>query len=411
MNHQRPLQMVVTMFALLMFTACYQDSATDLKKTKADSANTEQSETANAKQATAVTDSSASTGDWPLFRGNGRSQGVAISKLPKKLEVIWKHEVKNGAFEGTPIIVGKKKPVAYIGDADGTLFAFNLKDGTVLWEFKSEIGYTTAPAYRDGKLFIGDLDGKFYCVDSDGKLVWDFQADGSIDSSANFHKDLVLFGAQDARLYALNVKTGKQVWQLETNDQVRCSITVVGGQAFVAGCDGGLHIVDLDNGKEIHNVMIDSPTGVTPAAQGDFIYVGTEQSGFHAIDWKNAKPKWKFNDDEGSISTRSSPSVNSNHVIFGARDRTVYSLNPNNGKKNWSTELKANVDSSPVIVQDRVFVGSTDGRLYEIELKTGKIVWQTQLDGGFIGSPAVGFNRLVIATERGVVYCLGKKSR
>ena len=345
--------------------------------------------------------------DWPLFRGNSTSQGVAASGLPKQMDIVWKHEIPNGAFEGTPIIIGRNDKQVFVGDADGALLAINLETGEVLWEFQSEIGYVTAPAFKDNLIYIGDLDGKFYCINAKGEKVWEFEAEDSIDSSANFYKDLVLFGSRDARLYALNAKTGESVWQLETADQVRCSITVVDGRAFVAGCDGALHIINLDDGKEIDSVLIESPTGVTPAAQGDLIFVGTEQSGFYAIDWKKAELKWTFNDKEGPISTRSSPSVTEDHVVFGARNRKVYSINPISGKENWSAELKANIDSSPVIVGNRVFVGSTDGRFYELELKTGKIVWQKQFDGGFIGSPAVGFGKLVIATDRGVVYCLG----
>ena len=348
------------------------------------------------------------SGSWPLFRGNAQSQGVATSKLPSKLEVLWQHDIPKGAFEGTPIIVGtKQKPVVYIGDADGSLLAMALKTGKVLWEFKSEIGFTTAPAYRDGLIYIGDLDGKFFCVDESGKKVWEFAAEDSIDSSANFYKNMVLFGSRDAKLYALDAKSGELIWQLDTSDQVRCSISVVGGRAFVAGCDGALHIVQLDEGKELTSIAIDSPTGVTPAALGDNIFVGTEQSGYYGIDWKLAQRKWNFNDKEGPISSRSSPSVVAGHVVFGARNRKVYSVDPDTGKQNWATELKANIDSSPVIVGQRVFIGSTDGRFYELELKTGKILWQKQFNGGFVSSPAVGFGKLVVATDRGVVYCLG----
>ena len=347
-------------------------------------------------------------GAWPLFRGNTTSTGIATSTLPKKLEVLWKHEIANGAFEGSPIIIGGQQKRAYIGDADGVLLAFDLDTGKVAWEFKSEIGYVTAPAYKDGKLFVGDMDGKFYCIDEQGQRVWEFQADDSIDSSANFYKDLVLFGARDTRLYALKRDTGKEVWRLETEDQVRCGITVVGGRAFVAGCDGALHIIDLDRGQEGGSVLIESPTGVTPAAKGDYVFFGTEQAGFFAVDWKKGETKWTFNDKQGPISTRSSPSVTDEYTIFGARNRKVYAVDTVTGKEKWSIELKANIDSSPVVVGDRIFVGATDGRLYELELKTGKIVWQRQFDGGFVGSPAVAFGRLVIATDRGVVYCLGK---
>lgn len=346
-------------------------------------------------------------GEWHLFRGDANSRGVATSGLPKNLDLIWQYEIERGSFEGTPIIVGDPKPLAIIGDADGKLIAFDLKSGDVKWEYKSgEIGFVTAPAYRDGKIYIGDMDGKFHCVDLNGKLLWDFQTDDSIDSSANFHEDFVLFGSRDARLYALYAEDGKLAWAMETDDQVRCSISVVEGRAFVAGCDGALHIINVKDGTEIDKVVIESPTCVTPAAADGQIFVGTENAGYFGIDWKNALINWQFGQD-GSISSRSSPAVKDNHVVFGARNRKVYSVDPQTGSENWATELKSDIDSSPVIVGDRVFIGSTDGRLYALELKTGNIVWQREFNGQFIGSPAVGFGRLVIATNRGVVYCLG----
>lgn len=347
--------------------------------------------------------------NWPFFRGDPKSTGVARTQLPEKPDVLWEYSVANGAFEGTPAIVqsGDKK-IVYIGDLDGSLFAIDLDTGKKIWEFKVEIGFVTGPAVKDEHIYIGDIDGVFYCLDKNGELVWKHQADAEINSSANFYGSDVLFGSQDTKLYSLDSKSGAVTWEHETADQVRCGVTIVDNRAFVAGCDGGLHILELDNGKELSSVDIQSPTGATPAVMGDTVFVGTEAAGFLAIDWKDSKVKWKV-EAEGSASIRSSPAVTIGHVVFGAQDRTVYSIDPENGKQNWSKTLKNKVDSSPVIVGKRVFVGSTDGRFYALDLANGEIKWEKQLNGGIIGSPAVAFRRLVVATGRGVVYCLGDR--
>ena len=347
--------------------------------------------------------------NWPFFRGDAKSTGVARTQLPEQPDVLWEYKVTNGAFESTPAIVqcGDTK-VVYIGDLDGSLLALDLDTGKKIWEFKVEIGFVTGPAIKDDHIYIGDIDGIFYCLDKDGELVWKHQTDAEINSSANFYGSDVLFGSQDTKLYSLNAKTGKVTWEHETADQVRCGATIVENRAFVAGCDGGLHIIELDKGQELSSVDIESPTGVTPAVMGDTVFVGTETAGFIAIDWKKSKVKWRF-DVEGNASIRSCPAVQKGHVVFGAQDRTVYSIDPEHGKKNWGTTLKSKVDSSPVIVGERVFVGSTDGRLYSLELETGDIKWEKQLNGGITGSSAVAFRRLVVATDRGVVYCLGDK--
>ncbi len=370
---------------------------------------------------------------WPVFRGDALSSGVSSAKLPAKLDVLWEYKVpgNNGAFEGTAVIAKHSqtgKPIAYIGDLDGTLYAFDLDSGELNWKKQPKVtlvptedpperkpkeheafSFSSSPAYRDGQIFIGDIDGIFYCFDESGELQWFYETEAEISSSANFYDGHVLFGSQDAKLYLLDTETGEKKWDLETPDQIRCSVTVANDRAFVAGCDGFFHIVDLKNGKEAGKVDIKSPTQSTPAVLGEQVYFGTEQDEFVAIDWKTAKSKWTFSDEDGPSPVRGCAAVTEGHVVFGARNRFVYSVDPESGEQNWGVELKAKVDGSPVIAGEYVYVGSTDGRLYTLSLKNGDKVWEKQFKGGFVSSPAVAFDKLVVATDRGVVYCLGKK--
>ena len=348
--------------------------------------------------------------DWPQFRADPKSTGVAHTKLPEKLSLLWTFTVKEGQFDSTPAIVGDR---VYIGDADGTLFALNLKTGKEVWRFKDEgvIGFSASPAVRNGLIYIGDIDGKFMCVNAKtGKLAWSFLTKSVIDSSANFYQDKVLVGSQDATLYCLDGKRGKLIWKHMIDDQIRCSPTVVGDRAFVAGCDGKLHIVDLKTGKSSTKVPIQSPTGVTPTVLGDNTYLGTESGAFFSINWKKASVNWTFVEAGGaSNSIRSNAAAYKGFIIFGGRNRRVYALHPDTGKKRWSFVTRRRVDSSPIIVGNRVFVGATDGRLYALNLQSGKKLWQYQTRGSFVGSPAAAHGRLVIASTNGDVLCFGAK--
>jgi outer membrane protein assembly factor BamB len=326
--------------------------------------------------------------------------------------VLWEFKVPKGGFEGTPLIVenpqdGKK--TVYLCDMDGRVIALDLETGDKKWEIKTSIGFSASPAYQDGRIFVGDIDGVFFCIDTEGQVQWKHETEGEITGGANFYNGHVLFGSQDSKLYLLNTADGEPIWEHETPDQIRCSATIAGDRAFVAGCDGFLHVIDLERGEEVGNADIHSPTGSTPAVLNEKVFFGTEQAEFFGIDWKAVKSLWSFMGDSGQMSVRGSAAVNSKHVIFAARDRQVYSLNPETGKPNWTMTLKAKSDSSPVIAGDRVYLGATDGRFYGLSLENGKVIWEKQFNGGFLSSPAVAFGRLVIATDRGVVYCLGKK--
>jgi len=370
---------------------------------------------APAEQKFVATDAHKGETNWTLFRGDAKASGVAKGELPGKLELLWEFEVKKGAFENTPVIIDG---IAYVADLDGHLFALKLADGEKIWEWQEETenpniappGYAASPALKDGLLYIGDFDGNFRCFDAaTGKPKWSFSAEATIDSSANFYKDRVIFGSQDATLYCLDAKTGVLVWKHAIEDQIRCTPTIVGDRAFVAGCDSKLHIIDIEKGASAGSVEIDSPTGVTPAVSGNRVFFGTEGGTFYAVDWKESKVSWKEGEGRPSDSYRSSAAISDGLVVVGSRSRTVLAFKEDSGESAWTFTAKGRIDSSPVILGDRVFVGSSSGRLLELNLKTGKKTWEFEANGGFTGSAAIADNRLVIASDKGVVYCFGAK--
>jgi outer membrane protein assembly factor BamB len=345
--------------------------------------------------------------DWPLFRGNPQSTGVASGDLPERLEVLWRYRVEKGAFEGTPAIVDD---TVYLGDLDGRVFAINLADGKLRWQREFEdSGFVASPSVHDGRVFIGDYYGMFYCLDAaTGKDLWTFETEAEINSSANFYKGGVLVGSQDASLYCLEASDGQLRWKLTVEDQIRCTPTIAGNRTFLAGCDGQLHVVDLDNGQEVAAVDIEGPTGNTPAVVGEMAYFGTEGGTFFGVNWKDAKIVWRH-DAERSMAYRSSAAATDSLIIVGGRSKRVQAFDSKKGEITWEFAAKSRIDSSPVVVGNRIFVPTSGGRLLTLNLKDGKELWQHEAGGGFAGSPAVGRQRLVIANDEGVVYCFGKK--
>ena len=313
--------------------------------------------------------------DWTSFRGNAQSTGFTEGETGDILLPAWKFKLDDGGFESSAAIVTTKDSEArteqktvYIAgltnDVKGKLFALNLEDGTKRWEFNSEDGFLTTPVVDDGRLYLGDMAGQFFCIDTSGEKQWTYKTEIEINSSANTYKDLVLFGSQDGALYALDKATGDFKWKHTTDDQIQCSITVAKNHAFLAGCDSMLHVIDLDTGKETGNVKLTSPTISTPAADGDTTYFGNEKGTFYSVNVATSETNWTVEDERGGNSIRSSAAITDGHVVFGARNRKLYSYNPQTGAENWSTTLKNKVDSSPVIVKNRVIAASTDGRLY-----------------------------------------------
>jgi outer membrane protein assembly factor BamB len=342
--------------------------------------------------------------EWPLFRGNPLQTGVAAPDLPDKLEVLWKFDTKD-SVEGTAAVVGN---TVYVGSYDGFLYALELATGREKWKYKA--GPIKAPvSVRGDTVYVGDADGVFHCVEAaTGKKRWTFRTDGEIASGANFTRDAVLFGSDDANLYCL-AKDGTLKWKLTTGDRVNGSPAVTGERTFVAGCDSSLHVIDTAKGKELKAIELGGPVGATAAVDGDLVYVGTMSNQVLGVDWQKGEVAWTFEPARRALPFYSSAAVTDKLIILGGRDKRLYGLDRKTGHEAWSFLTGGKVDSSPVVVGGRVFVGSLDGKLYVLDLAKGNELTKFDLGGPVSASPAVGSRCLVIGTQKGTVYCFGPK--
>lgn len=349
--------------------------------------------------------------DWPLFRGDPLMTGTGTAKLPDQLEERWTFKTggpkANGGIEGAPAIAGG---VVYVASLDKHLYALDLATGKEKWKVK--LGAMKAsPSVKGDRVYVGDLDGKFYCrKTADGAPVWEFEAGAEIMAGCNFHGTNVLIGSHDATLYCLDAD-GKKVWEVKTDGPVNGAPAVVGDLTFVAGCDSIMHILDAKTGKELGTVELGGQAAATAAVVGDFAYVGTMANTVVAVDLKKKEKAWQFEAAVRQQPFFSSAAAASDFVVAGSRDKKVYGLDPKTGKAVWTFATEGQVDASPVIVNGRVYVGclNDDGNFYVLDLKTGKKLQELQLDSAVSGSAAVGPDCIVVGTDKGTVYCLGKK--
>ncbi|NQT11370.1 MAG: PQQ-binding-like beta-propeller repeat protein, partial [Planctomycetes bacterium] len=108
--------------------------------------------------------------DWPTFRHDAARSGASPSRVPAAVAIDWKAE-----FEGK----------------------------------------LTAPVAAGGKLFVARSDAHtVHALDAaTGKRLWQFTANGRIDSPPTIHQGLVLFGSADGWVYSLRASDGQLAWR------------------------------------------------------------------------------------------------------------------------------------------------------------------------------------------------------
>ena len=186
----------------------------------------------------------ASAQSWPVYGGdNGNqrySQGNQITPANvSKLNVKWALQLgTNRSQESSPILVGD---TLYVTSSFGpkNVFAVNAKTGEVRWKWSPEMPKgveqyaccdvnNRGVAYNDGKIFVGRLDAKVTALDAkSGKEMWtqtvvDYTQGSVITSPPTVAKNVIItgfgggeYGVRGA-LVALDQATGKEVWRTRT---------------------------------------------------------------------------------------------------------------------------------------------------------------------------------------------------
>jgi PQQ-dependent dehydrogenase (methanol/ethanol family) len=186
----------------------------------------------------------ASAQSWPVYggdTGNQRySQGSQITPANvSKLNVKWALQLgSNRSQESSPILVGD---TLYVTSSFGpkNVFAVNAKTGEVRWKWSPEMPKgveqyaccdvnSRGVSYSDGKIFVGRLDAKVTALDAKtGKEVWtqtvvDYTQGSVITSPPTVAKNVIItgfgggeYGVRGA-LVALDQSTGKEVWRTYT---------------------------------------------------------------------------------------------------------------------------------------------------------------------------------------------------
>lgn len=136
--------------------------------------------------------------DWPTFMHDNQRTGVSEETLRPPLALRWEFDSPFPPAEGwSPAVNGygarKSKPnVSYddafrviaVGDscyfassAENRVYAVEASTGRIRWARFTDAAPRLAPAYREGRLYVGADDGVFRCLDaSDGQVVWEIHA-------------------------------------------------------------------------------------------------------------------------------------------------------------------------------------------------------------------------------------------
>ncbi|MGD8689573.1 MAG: PQQ-binding-like beta-propeller repeat protein [Gammaproteobacteria bacterium] len=235
----------------------------------------------------------------------------------------------------------------FIGSADGSLHALNVKNGHEQWHYSTDAPVRTTPVVEKGRVFFGGWDHRIHALDAaTGESIWTFDTGKIVQSTVAIVEGRVIVGSRSAHLYALDEATGKLLWSHEyrSGSWVESSAVPGNGRIYLGSSDDRkLSAFDPRTGEEVWKFNTGGWSWATPAVADGVVY-------------------------EGAIS--SSP-----YYVKGVTlQRGLFAVNADNGTLRWRFTpptvpgyITGGFMATPVVTGDAVYAPGLDGRLYALK--------------------------------------------
>ncbi|MEU2282092.1 serine/threonine-protein kinase [Streptomyces sp. NPDC013178] len=295
--------------------------------------------------------------------------------------------------------------------SDGpTLFALDAREGTDLWRLPTDAWVYCLKAER-GTVVTGTRGGGVQGWEaSTGQKLWEVtgcQTDFESPEAGPALHDGTVYVWQDARLRALDARTGDERWSYPIGDMASCGGVPV---RVTSASDGYVYLsagtrvlaVDVASGMvrwhfEAPAVFLSPPTFVPgPAVTGGGVYLADYLGTVYALDATDGRDRWR-------IATEARSSVDpvlvaAGHVHVGS-GKGLYTLDAVTGTPKWRFQAGGDIVGAPAVAEGRIHFGSTDHLLYTLKADDGRLRWKLATGGEITGSPVV---------RDGVVYACSK---
>jgi len=258
-----------------------------------------------------------------------------------------------------------------------------------------------------GNVVVHNISGKYASVTSGDSLwkinvknmepSWHFtNPDGFNFVVVERYKNVLLVGAKDGCLYAINYKTGKLLWKYSSENLLKMS-SINHGDIFAF-----FGSMAVDNG---------------------LVYYASRDTYLYALDLNNGNLKWKFKNDSLIVT---GPDIFSKYIILSTKSGNQLGINKYNGKLIWSSNSSAsnvcsffNFDFSNknifakivniIVVKIKgafIYELGLDGVVTKRNILSGNVVWKSESFGPDFKCPSMSKSRLLLVNKSGKVLSL-----
>jgi outer membrane protein assembly factor BamB len=389
--------------------------------------------------------------DWTQYRGDaaltsggttlGTGQGFGG---PRRIAIKWTFKTAGGVVSSPTIVNG----IVYVGSLDKYLYAINADTGAQVWKV-GPLGFNiySSQAVVNGKLYTGADDGYVYCLNAaTGVQLWKTLVATSamrvwqlsntvptIRSSPTVRDGKVYVGTLDGDMCCLDANTGNILWKYASGGPIVSTAATITGFGQVDGIyytastpypnaalyklnfNGGL-IWKLDIPRSSYlspgynRIHPDLPSP-TVAADIGMIYQPDDHRRVYGINAVTKEIVWTFKTDDrgaGGPPQALCSALYTGDMVIVQDNFAMNALNPKNGSSIWRSWVAREVYNCPTYSYGLYYVASEEGTMRVHDAATGVTVSYYHPGINIWSSPSLYNGKLYWGALDFNVYCFGE---
>jgi len=378
--------------------------------------------------------------------------GNSSSTAPNTNNTLWIHQTPQAQMSwgycSSPAVANG---TVYQGSIQPNLLrAINATTGIQKWESPVGGKITSSPTVSNNRVLFTSYDKKIYSVFEDtGIIDWskDLQLDTFSDSSPVVCDGKVYVGCGQADyvpptqslLYCLNETNGDVIWTFQAEGQIVSSPTVVDDRVIFGCYDGNVYALPTDDPNDDGTIQLTEILWIfnvgermvgSAAVEDGVVYIGAWNDTLYAFPLTDPNDDGIIGSDEviwtftAKNEIWGSAAIANGRIFISSLDCYLYALpkkDPNGdgviavNEVLWTFLATSSIIDSPAVAGGKVFVASEDYRFWALDEETGKLIWDytmpLQTDEGssnlLYSSPAIANGRVYIGNFDLTLYCFG----
>lgn len=180
----------------------------------------------------------------------GMSEGNVAGYDLDTMEQRWLVETDRGVWAEPAVVEG----IAYVPSIDQHLYAIDIETGENVWTLNLEGAMAASPVYGgDGSLFIGTIGRRVFEVSLDGEILTEYQTEDWVWGKPVIVDDILYVADLSGHVYALDTTDNlAEVWKVRASESgIRARPLVTENTVIVASRGGNVYWLERANGQQM----------------------------------------------------------------------------------------------------------------------------------------------------------------